>query len=612
MGAVTDRILIEIATTEGPATVRAVDYDADARLSSMVLYDQNHVPVGVDAHFDAFDRKLRKHLAKLGYRTPQGGLILEVDRPIDAGSSWQLGVALTHAVAARGLLTISDRDATRVIWVTGAVGTSAWAAKGVEAVPRKLARSAARLRSFMARGVQVDVIVPLDNLAEAVNAAPEEFSIRPASDLGALLGGVLPGAAPAAPDTPRPTPTFSLPLAGAALLAIGGAAALLVYPPLSGDRTSDGTGGGADRPAEIRSGTPETGGDALAEARARVGACTELLAPVAPAELLAPTGFTTLPDFYRLINTPEEALARHASGIDAADVSRLCDGLPDASALAPEAAGLRREAELRLALYDIATGQTEQAAARLAGIDDARGDTLFVRALAARRGSRQDLIAKAASDGHLLAEMADALLVAAGSSGRNANAGLERLRAAAGRPEAGGLADGLLAALRFIAAELPPDGDPAARAEADAALLEGVMRLAAARAKGFAFPVEGAQLDHISARAPGMLGLSLADLTAEAAARLGPGAPQAGAVITAVGAETQGLAPGDVILAVGPRTVRARADAETALFAAISSAVRSGEPVGLTVMRARDGAERPLELAVPARLAAVPLPASLP
>jgi hypothetical protein len=198
---VAERILIDIATTEGPATVRAAEFDSEAPRSAMVLFDQNHIALGADAHFDAFDRRLRRHLRALGLAIPDGGLILELDRPVDAGASWQLGLVLAHLALAGGRLATREADAGRAVWVTGAVGTSAWAARGVEAVALKLARAGGRLGSLRARGLAVDALVPEENLEEARRAAPVGIVPEPVGPLPALLARYGPAAAPPA-DAP--------------------------------------------------------------------------------------------------------------------------------------------------------------------------------------------------------------------------------------------------------------------------------------------------------------------------------------------------------------------------------------------------------------------------
>ncbi len=278
-----ERILIDIATTGGPATIRAAEYDEEALRSSMVLFDRNYVTAGVDEHFDACDRKLRRQLAKLGAPTPEGGLILEVDEMIDAGESWQLGLTVLHLALASGRLATSEEAATRVIWATGAVRTSSWTARPVEAVPLKLERSAARIAALLARGLPVDVLVPSDQQGEAAAALPAGVTLHPVHEIAELLPllGIVPaaepsaGAPPAQADRNRARSAAAAPvrdkargsgmrraaLAGAGLLCLGGLA-VFVWGPERGpsERTepppaSDSSGientrtaeGGADR-----------------------------------------------------------------------------------------------------------------------------------------------------------------------------------------------------------------------------------------------------------------------------------------------------------------------------------------------------------------------------
>src|SRR5215468_2111148 len=48
---------------------------------------------------------------------------LDVSGRIDAGSSWQLGVLIAHALYAQGRLALERDTAARTIWATGSVRT---------------------------------------------------------------------------------------------------------------------------------------------------------------------------------------------------------------------------------------------------------------------------------------------------------------------------------------------------------------------------------------------------------------------------------------------------------------------------------------------------------
>ncbi len=245
-----ERILIDIATTGGPATVRAADYDEEAKRSSMVLFDRSYVAAGVDTHFDGCDRKLRAALARLGVATPEGGLILEVDQPIDAGESWQLGLAVLHLVMARGALATTEAEATRLIWATGAIGTSSWTTRAVEAVPTKLARSAERFADLAARGIAVEVLVPEAQIEEARSAAPPGIVPRPVGAIADLVAEFAAPPAPAPPAVlaPEPAPPPTAP-ARRGWTALAGAGAVLLLAGAGIWLAAGGLGSGLPAPA---------------------------------------------------------------------------------------------------------------------------------------------------------------------------------------------------------------------------------------------------------------------------------------------------------------------------------------------------------------------------
>lgn len=229
-----ERIIIDIATTGGPATVRAMDYDEEAMRSSMVLFDRNYKTAGVDEHFDGFDKRIRRHLSREGIAIPEGGLILEIGEMIDAGESWQLGLTLAHLVAASDRLVMREEDATRLIWATGAVGTSSWSAQAVEAVPLKLQLSAPRFEALLAQGLSIDVLVPEEQLEEARPEVPDGVRLRGIGPLAPLIAEHRPAKAAPLPATlpiepsvvPAPAPRRIAPVAVAAgaalLLSVGG------------------------------------------------------------------------------------------------------------------------------------------------------------------------------------------------------------------------------------------------------------------------------------------------------------------------------------------------------------------------------------------------------
>ncbi|MGF1502026.1 MAG: hypothetical protein ACFBSD_09420 [Paracoccaceae bacterium] len=220
----TEPILIDIATTGGPSTLRNAEFDDEAAQSAVVLFDQSHIPVGVDPHFDAFDRKIRRWLRGRGLTVPETPLILELDRRIDAGQSWQLGHLVAQCVLAKGQLATAEAQARRLFFVTGAIGMADWTARPVEGVTRKLERARNRLESLAAGGLTVEIVVPEGNFDEALEAAPEGIPVHGVGALGPLVDALSGGAA----EPRRPWRRGALLGLGALALA-GGVGATVVF-----------------------------------------------------------------------------------------------------------------------------------------------------------------------------------------------------------------------------------------------------------------------------------------------------------------------------------------------------------------------------------------------
>jgi hypothetical protein len=95
---------------------------------------------------------------------------LDVSGPIDAGSSWQVGVLAAHALHAVGRLAQENDPADGVVWATGSVRPVDLTVGGVSHVPEKLAHSMQRLKQEAAAGRRVVLAIP-DQNAESVSAS---------------------------------------------------------------------------------------------------------------------------------------------------------------------------------------------------------------------------------------------------------------------------------------------------------------------------------------------------------------------------------------------------------------------------------------------------------
>ncbi|MEM1345401.1 MAG: hypothetical protein AAGI34_12585 [Pseudomonadota bacterium] len=199
--------LLAIATTGGPSVVRGLYFEPVARRSQIVRYRQGHIPLGVDTHFHAFDERLRQQLRGLGFDIPEAPMLLEVDGEIDAGESWQLGLAAAHVLHALGDLVFDEAASERRLVVTGKLGVSAgsrpWEALGVGGVPEKLVTMA----DFLA-GVAAErrlFVLPEANAGETAGA-PEGLRMRPVADVPGLIEAVVPALARPRPAVREATP----------------------------------------------------------------------------------------------------------------------------------------------------------------------------------------------------------------------------------------------------------------------------------------------------------------------------------------------------------------------------------------------------------------------
>jgi hypothetical protein len=121
---------------------------------------------------------------------------LDVSGRIDAGSSWQLGVLIAHALHAEGRLA-QEKDATDgVVWATGSVRPVDLTVGGVSHVPEKLANSIDRLKEEARAGRRVWLVIPAQNadsltadmLADLRAHGIEMISVADAQSLSKHLG----------------------------------------------------------------------------------------------------------------------------------------------------------------------------------------------------------------------------------------------------------------------------------------------------------------------------------------------------------------------------------------------------------------------------------------
>ncbi|MGF1551508.1 MAG: hypothetical protein ACFBWO_03270, partial [Paracoccaceae bacterium] len=176
------KVRLAIATTRGPSVVAGFSFDEEARRSQIVRYDESHIAHGADEeHFHGFDERLRAELRRRGYPLPREPLVFEVDGGVDAGASWQVGLAAAYLLWSAGRLALDGEPADGAVLATGRLGTSGWRARGVEGVAEKAARGAA----FLAEAAPERrlFVLPAENAGEAAGCAIEDLG-----RLAAVLG----------------------------------------------------------------------------------------------------------------------------------------------------------------------------------------------------------------------------------------------------------------------------------------------------------------------------------------------------------------------------------------------------------------------------------------
>ncbi|WPZ32199.1 hypothetical protein T8K17_13205 [Thalassobaculum sp. OXR-137] len=200
-----DRLRVAIATTAGPSVVRRITPE-DPELRSVVCLRGTATALAISDDYDAFVRRPTGVVERdVGHRVFR----VDVDRPIDDGRSWQLGLYIAHRLKAAGRLAEDDEPAAGIVWATGTVSADL-AIGPVERVAEKARRSA----DLMAVGVPVlAVAAPVH--ADALPDLAEPLAAARVEEVLAHLGL-------AAPKVRRGDPRRRAGAAVALLLAVGG------------------------------------------------------------------------------------------------------------------------------------------------------------------------------------------------------------------------------------------------------------------------------------------------------------------------------------------------------------------------------------------------------
>lgn len=162
---------VHIVTTEGPALVQRLAVEeglAEAELSAVCLNGTTtRLPIT-----RAYTYFVRDHVRGLSGRAAYR---LDLDRRVDGGNSWMLGVWIAHLLLAEGRLAKSGEPAEFAVFATGEVAFSADAEnraeiRAVEHVSDKVARLDKAVTEEVTAGRRILLIVPDANADEAKGA----------------------------------------------------------------------------------------------------------------------------------------------------------------------------------------------------------------------------------------------------------------------------------------------------------------------------------------------------------------------------------------------------------------------------------------------------------
>ena len=111
------RIRVLIATTEGPVAVQKITAE-EPGVPSVACRDGTTEMLAISSDYTRFVDRGTGLVARL---TGHGAYRLDLDRPVDGGSSWQLPVLLAHLIEAERRLAGPDEPADLVVLATGEV-----------------------------------------------------------------------------------------------------------------------------------------------------------------------------------------------------------------------------------------------------------------------------------------------------------------------------------------------------------------------------------------------------------------------------------------------------------------------------------------------------------
>ncbi len=238
---------VYLATTAGP--VRVERLTRETALQSAVCLGRTTKVLAVSADYDAFVRQPSGVIEREFGPMEPGAFRLDVDRPIDDGDSWQLGLFAAHMLAGDFALAGPEDEADRAIWLTGAVHNDLTVGP-VDHIPEKLRASRETFAALAGEGLPLTLVLPPGGGEHARAAGlPDGIAVVEVASTGELAPILAVGKPPltagqrpagSTPEGDRPagsTPEGDRPARGGRLLfllifllvLVAGAAAILIW-----------------------------------------------------------------------------------------------------------------------------------------------------------------------------------------------------------------------------------------------------------------------------------------------------------------------------------------------------------------------------------------------
>lgn len=183
------KVRVLIATTAGPVEVLRLTEEDAAIGRSVVCIDGTTEIASISRDYQAFVASPTGIIERLyGHSCYR----LDVSKPIDNGSSWQLGAFAAHALHAADRLAQEGEPCDTVLLVSGAVRIVDLKVRDVTHASRKIEQALDRLRAEVTAGKRAVIVIPAGSLREVADLQRSQLEasaigLVPVADLGQLV-----------------------------------------------------------------------------------------------------------------------------------------------------------------------------------------------------------------------------------------------------------------------------------------------------------------------------------------------------------------------------------------------------------------------------------------